>query len=234
MVKVKLPNFFDQFIHSCLDLIFPRHCLSCKREKTWLCQPCLNSLPRNFSDPDEKIFAVFDYQSPIMKQVIWALKYKQVLELAQTLARPMYETLLEELEYELATKIILIPVPLSSARLRFRGYNQAEELAKQIVALNPKQFELRTEIIKKVKDTPTQVSIRNRSDRLSNLKGAFTLSYRAKLDFEEPISPTSHGSNKIFVVIDDVSTTGSTINEIRKILHQAGLRKVYGLVIAHS
>lgn len=190
-----------------------------------------------------------------MKQLIWRLKYKRTLELAELLAKPLHDCLLEEMEDKLTSlsvdKIILIPVPLSPARYRSRGYNQAEELAKQLVALNPEQFEIRTDIVKKIKDTPTQVSIRNREARLRNLKGAFALCEVAfscaKNDFSQgppagkksylaQPGPTSHLPSTIFVIIDDVSTTGATIGEIRRLLTMGGANphRLYGLVVAHG
>jgi len=299
-----LPNFLRQFIHSCppklwragLDLLFPRHCFGCGREKTWLCDRGLANLPRSWLPREAGIFSVFEYDSPITKQVIWRLKYKRSLELAETLARPMHDVLLEELQDELllfsppdlkgalpvrqagrgvasvrsetSHKIILIPTPLSPSRRRFRGYNQAEELAKQISRLNPDQFAVRTDLVKKVKNTPTQVTIRNREQRLSNLKNAFALTASCEVAFRAHLkNDLSQGSpaekknwpfavsksnfkglrsstsisagqfpatNQIFVIIDDVSTTGATINEIRNLLTLAGARHVYGLVVAHG
>ncbi|MFA6254181.1 MAG: ComF family protein [Candidatus Paceibacterota bacterium] len=241
------PNFFKQFIHIyplkstlgrfwqvSLDFLFPRKCLGCDKNGTWLCPACLDRLPRSYSPTEDKIFSVFEYGTPVMKQVIWRLKYKRSLELAETLARPMYETLIEELceksyfvqlsptSHQPQAKIILIPAPLSPARYRSRGYNQAEELARQIARLNPDQFEVRTDIIKKIKDTPTQVSIKNREARLKNLKDAFVVRY--------PISQ----NKTIFVIVDDVSTTGATISEIHQLLARSGCRNVYGLVVAHG
>lgn len=246
------PKKFGQF---CLDLMFPRHCLGCKKDGAWLCSNCLEDLPRSYSPIEDKIFSVFEYGSPVMKQVVWRLKYKRSLELATTLARPMYETLLEELQDELlVTKmnqttvfknsqrrssgtIILIPAPLSPARYRFRGYNQAEELARQIARLNPDQFVVRTDLVKKTKDTPSQVSIRNRDQRLANLKGAFALTSPTTV-FKNSQRPSS---GTIFVIIDDVSTTGATIGEIRQLLARPGPagggvnpHRIYGLVVAHG
>ncbi len=172
-----------------------------------------------------------------MKQAIWALKYKRAIDLGETFARALSDTLLEELADILLlppdlkgaqglageTKIILIPVPLSSARRRARGYNQAEELAKQMVAINPEQFVLEKNLVKKIKDTPTQVSLRDRAKRLANLKNAFTLK-----------RPIQYERGQIFVIIDDVATTGTTIGEIRRLLEKAGYRRIYGLVLAHG
>jgi len=223
----KLINFFHSFIHNSLDLIFPRRCFGCRKDGSRLCLECLNKLPRFWSNED-RIFAVFDYDSPIIKQAIWALKYKNATDLAEILARPMMDILLSELEEELVTtteKIILIPVPLSRARFRLRGYNQSEELARRIYQLNPNQFSLNTSLVKKVRETPSQVSLRNREERLRNLRGAFV----TQIDTCQTIP-----KDKILVIIDDVSTTGATISEIRKVLAQAGLKRVYGLVIAHN
>ena len=245
MREIRLTNFFKPIIHiyptrlwrDVLDLIFPRYCFGCQKEKTRLCSSCLSNLPRSFSSGEEKIFSVFDYNSPVMKQAIWALKYKRAIDLGETFARALSDTLLEELADILLlppdlkgaqglageTKIILIPVPLSSARRRARGYNQAEELAKQMVAINPEQFVLEKNLVKKIKDTPTQVSLRDRAKRLANLKNAFTLK-----------RPIQYERGQIFVIIDDVATTGTTIGEIRRLLEKAGYRRIYGLVLAHG
>lgn len=276
MREIKLTNIFKRIIHSyqtiiknCLDLLFPRRCFGCQKEKTRLCQTCLSNLPRSFCSGEEKIFSVFDYNSPIIKQAIWALKYKRAIDLTETFARAMSDTLFEELADGLVlsprnspssfspsnlkedqglageAKIILIPVPLSRARYHQRGYNQAEELAKQMVKLNPEQFALETSLVKKIKDTPTQVSLRDRAKRLANLKGAFEvrpwptgfkvgLQGARKSNFE-----TANG--QVIVIIDDVSTTGATINEIRQLLQKAGPagggvnhHRIYGLVLAHG
>lgn len=193
----------------------------------------MNNLPRSYCSGEDKIFSVFNYNSPILKKAIWSLKYKRATDLAKTFAFPMYETLIEELADNLSsdiTKIILIPVPLSSTRLRTRGYNQAEELARQLALINPTLFNLQTKIIRKIKNTPTQVSLRHREQRLANLKNAFALNlnYRSELMTDK--------NKKTFVIIDDISTTGTTINEIRNILvaNQISPNKIYGLVVAHG
>jgi len=76
-------------------------------------------------------------------------------------------------------------------------------------------------LVHKIKNTPTQVSVKDRAERLKNLSGAFQLS-------------SANLTGRIVVIIDDVSTTGATINEIRHILKPTGASKVYGLVVAHG
>jgi len=149
----------------------------------------------------------------------------------------MIETLLEELADTLLSSgaIILIPAPLSPARRRSRGYNQAEELAKQMVRLNPEQFVMEAKLIKKIKNTPTQVSLRDRAKRLANLKGAFVVSPNCAIsNLKAPRDWISHSLGTIVVIIDDVSTTGTTIGEIRRLLEKAGFHHIYGLVLAHG
>lgn len=233
MREIRPANFFKPIIHiyptrlwrDVLDLFFPRYCFGCRKEKTRLCPSCLSNLPRSFSSGEDKIFSVFDYNSPIIKQAIWSLKYKRAIDLAETFARALSDTLFEELAEEMvaADMIVLIPTPLSSARQRTRGYNQAEELAKQMMTINPGQFLLEKNLVRKTKDTPTQVSLRDRAKRLANLKNAFSLK-----------TPIHYEKNQIFVIIDDVATTGTTIGEVRRLLEKAGYYRVYGLVLAHG
>lgn len=199
--------------------------------------PCLNSLPKSYCSGEDKIFSVFSYESPVTKKLIWSLKYKRSLDIAPLVAPYLIETIIEELSdklipvgYEQTPTITLLPVPLSRARSRSRGYNQAEELAKAMIQLHPEQFVLANKLVKKIKDTPSQVSLKNRQQRLNNLKGAFQIN-------QEELRRLNQNYNlaeKIIVIIDDVSTTGATIEEIRKILKQHKLPHVYGLVLAHG
>jgi len=228
MSRFNLPNFSKRFIHNLLDLLFPRHCFGCGQIGTCLCEACLSHLPPSLESKENNIISVFNYDSPVIKQAIWSLKYKHGLEIAEILAKPLYETLIDELSEQLSLelisgKIILLPVPLSARRRRERGYNQAEELAKQIIKLNPEQFELYSNLIIKVKDTPTQVSVKDRAKRLVNLKGSFALTKNCQI----PAGAT-------IVIVDDVSTTGTTIGEVRRLLKQTEAKRVYGLVVAHS
>ena len=111
MKLCQLTNFFRRIIHTSLDFLFPRRCFGCRREKTRLCSRCLNQIPRYQIKDENQILAVFDYDSPVIKQAIWSLKYKRATDLAEILARPMMEAILEELSDQLVTtnqKIILI------------------------------------------------------------------------------------------------------------------------------
>lgn len=231
----KVANFYHLIIHKGLDLLFPRYCFGCKKEGTALCQHCLMTLPKSIDSGENKIFSVFNYDSPIVRQLIWSLKYKRGKDIAQLVAPALNETLFEELAEKLIitsqkTRILLLPAPLSRARSRSRGYNQAQELARAMQQLNPDSFALVVGLVEKIKDTPSQVSLKNRQQRLNNLKDAFQIN-QAEL---QKLSQTYNLAETIIVIIDDVSTTGATINEIGKVLELNKLLRIYGLVLAHG
>jgi competence protein ComFC len=138
----------------------------------------------------------------------------------------MYARLIEEIA-ELRTfsegaGIILVPVPITNKRLRERGYNQAELIAKGLMQNDKEKiFKLGKNIIVKTKDTLPQALIKNRNKRLKNVVGCFELKNNLLI------------KNKTIIVIDDVTTTGGTINEVIKLLKKAGAKKVVGFAVAH-
>jgi len=111
---------------------------------------------------------------------------------------------------------VIIPVPLHKKRLRWRGYNQAEELGKRIACRLG--YEMRTNEIARKKYRTPQAKL-SHEDRLHNIAGCFRYS-----------GAGLNGLNAI--LIDDVATTASTLNECAKILKQNGANQVWGLVAA--
>ncbi len=117
---------------------------------------------------------------------------------------------------------ILIPIPLSPARYRERGFNQAELICRELVSLNPEaDLKFYSDVLIKPRDTLHQAHIGNRSTRLKNLIGSFSIIHPEKIK----------GRN--IILIDDVTTTGATLSEARKILKRGGARKVIAFTIAH-
>ena len=164
---------------------------------------------------NDKILAAISYKSKLTKKAIWALKYKG----AKKLAEPLAELICEHLcEVRLPTASIIIPIPLSKKRLRKRGFNQAELIAKYLS--EKLSIPMANNVLYKIRHTIPQVKIKNKQERLKNLKGAFCVK-----------NPEIIKGKNVFVV-DDVSTTGATINEARKVLEQAGAKKAIGLVAA--
>jgi len=116
---------------------------------------------------------------------------------------------------------LLLPIPLSKKRFRERGFNQCELL----ISLFPQEaknfFEIRTDILYKIKETKSQTSMRKRKDREENIIGAFAISKPELL------------KRRAVIIIDDVATTGATLSEARKTLLKNGARQVTAYTLAH-
>ena len=208
-----------------LDFFFPKKCFGCNNTKSFLCINCVSSIPKSTLNIDKNTYALFSYKNPLIKKVLWHFKYRGHSILAEELASLLYELILEEISDERLLNDfinpIFIPIPISRKRLRVRGFNQSELIAKNVVKLNKKDFSLVTNVLYKLKDTPNQMSIKDKDKRLKNLKDCFS------------IKDTSAVYNKNIVLIDDITTTGATINEARNVLMQAGARQIIAFTIAH-
>jgi ComF family protein len=108
-------------------------------------------------------------------------------------------------------------VPLSASRFRRRGYNQAIELARHL--RKHLGVAMCTDLVTRIRDTPEQAGL-NRKQRRRNLRGAFAVSRRI---------PGAH-----VAIVDDVVTTGSTANELAKVLKRAGATRVDVWAVARA
>jgi len=174
--------------------------------QTMLCGSCLNKPPQQ-----DASFSLFCYQPPI-DRLILDFKYHDKLVLSRLFATQMVEQLKNR-----ALPQLLIPIPLHPRRLRERGYNQSLELAKQL----SKQLNIpvRHDILIRIRDTPPQASLPF-SERKKNMKQAFQLN---KTELPDHIA-----------LIDDVLTTGHTVNVAAKILRQAGVKNIEVWTIART
>ena len=141
------------------------------------------------------------------------LKYQGVKHLAKPLAEIVKERIWKKLETE---NWLVIPVPLSKNKLRHRGYNQAEMIAGELSG------NVRADILFKKFHTKSQVEVKDKEERLANIIGSF-----------EARNPEKIKGKKI-ILIDDVLTTGATMSEAKKVLKQAGAKKVVGVVVARG
>ncbi|OGI74855.1 hypothetical protein A2740_01830 [Candidatus Nomurabacteria bacterium RIFCSPHIGHO2_01_FULL_43_16] len=218
-----------RFLNTILDIVFPVNCVACGKSGVDLCVVCLNDSPEAKRESVKWIFPLYDYRHPPIKKVLWLLKYKGKKRLANVFAEVMYGRMLEELSelniMENFRKPVLIPIPLSKKRCRERGYNQAELICQELIKINNLRhgvyLKLEKDILIKPKDTKHQAHIENRSERLKNIIGSFTVKN----------SEIIKGRN--IILIDDILTTGATLSEARKVLKRAGARKIIAFTVAH-
>jgi len=224
----KNKEIMRKIINKILDLLFPQHCFGCRKDGSLLCKECLVEFPRADNENLEKFntYALFDYKNKTLKKALWALKYKGRTTLVRIFAQMLYDELLEELNdkalFENFSNPILLPIPLSRRRLRERGFNQAELLAKELSRIDNNQtFSLQRYALEKIRETKPQMSIKNKEERLQNVKECFGIKNSEKIQ----------GQN--IILIDDITTTGATMIEAQRVLRKAGAKKVIGFTIAH-
>ena len=110
-------------------------------------------------------------------------------------------------------------VPITNKRRKERGYNQTEEIAFEFSKLT--NIKVYKNLFLKIKDTTDQTKL-NRDERNKNLKDAFVIVDNAKL------------KDKVVLIIDDVFTTGATMDVLANLLRKKGVKSVYGLTFCHS
>lgn len=161
----------------------------------------------------EKGIALYPYEGTI-KEALYRFKYGGRRKYAQFFAKNMY-TKLKETTFIHEVDLI-IPVPVSKERLKQRGYNQAEEIAKYLSKIS--RIPYNKDILIRNKDTKPQSGF-SPSQRAKNIKDAFKCTGQLMNKY------------KVILVIDDIYTTGSTIDECSKILKNSGAGKVYNCVV---
>ena len=214
------------FLNIILDFIFPPKCIGCKNPGDYLCAKCIQKTRIAERENLEWIYSRFDYRDPVIKKALWLLKYKNKKQIAKTFGKLIYELMLEELveleTMENFTHPVIIPIPLSPKRRRKRGFNQAELISKAIINTDTaNSLAINTTTLIKVKETTQQARIKNRTERLQNLKDSFALASPHKIK----------GRN--IILVDDVTTTGATLKEARKVLKAGGAKEVYAFTLAH-
>jgi len=207
----------------------------------------------------DKIKAIFNYKTVLCRQAIWEIKYRANKKLIRDFSLLLYEFILEELS-DLETfnnfkNIILIPIPSSKGRLREKGFNQCILITRELIKIDKERkgnnFTLLENFLIKKNDTAHQARVSNRKKRLQNLKNAFSIdpSWAGTILSERLGLPLSAGQglslalegeslsfhNYSFIIIDDVITTGATMNEAFRTLRSAGIssHKIRGYVLAH-
>jgi ComF family protein len=212
--------------NSFLNVFFPETCLGCGYRGSPLCTLCARALPHAQREVNNDIKACFEYRDELVRKIIWNLKYRARSSIGDTLGALIYTELLEDIaEMEMFSRgspILLIPIPLSHKRMKMRGYNQAEKIARGVRrAQSGNTLIVKTDLVDKQKDTSPQARISDRRKRLKNIAGAFTLRN----------ADTLVGATVI--VIDDVTTTGATLHEVITLIRKAGATHVIGVAFAH-
>lgn len=226
-----------------LNTIFPKFCFLCQREGNYFCQDCQGTIEVNehfyclCQEPirlpklgkcrkcqKKELSGLYfgtAYQNNLIKKLIQNFKYEPFIkELKGVLTGFITASLaLTREDKDFFADFLLIPIPLDKKRIRWRGFNQAEEIAKELSGfLN---IPLLNDVLIKTKTTLPQVELSG-SNREENIKGVFS------------INKAEEVKGKKILLIDDIYTTGATMEEAAKILKQGGAKQVFGVVVARG
>jgi ComF family protein len=208
-------------LDSLLDLIFPPRCVGCKRHGELFCAPCIERCRgmRHVASttrrkPHDDVLAsmegVYRYDAPLRDAII-ALKYRR----RRRLAEPLGALFVAGLPAHVHECAVVVPVPLHGERLRERGFNQSELLARHVAGALGKPL---GSGLLRVRSTARQVGLAQAA-REANVRGAFDW----------------YGGTEVphtILLIDDVVTTGSTMRDCARALRAAGAQQVHGLALA--
>lgn len=225
-----------------LDLFFPRFCFGCRKEGSYLCEDCMATLeiseyqyclcknpirvinkgkcPSCSSKKLNGIYSALPYQVPLVRVLIKKFKYEPFIkDLAKTLALLIinhFQLLDNKPDF---SGFVFIPIPLDKKKLKKRGFNQAKELAKELSChLNIPMLD---NVLIKTKENLPQADL-GEKEREENMKGVFA--YR---------NPDMVCGKKILLV-DDVYTTGATMEEAARVLKESGVNQVWGITVARG
>jgi ComF family protein len=200
---------------------FPPRCILCgfpgASRDLDLCEVCLADLPWARRSGDARV--ALHYQHPV-DQLIRRLKYQGAIAHARVLG-VLLATFIRESGEELPA--LLVPVPLHTARWRARGFNQAAAIARY--AGRMLEIPVMRHAVVRLRDTPSQTALDVHARR-RNVRGAFAVRGDRPL---RNLSAAGH-----VAIVDDVMTTGSTVNELRHVLLAAGVRRVEVWAVARA
>jgi len=234
MKATKILQSLHNFSLSVLDWIFPPSCLGCGKEGVFICSKCfsdVNIVPANVCNTCGNFtskkgycpqcarypisysgFRAFAYYDGVIRKAIQQLKYHNDLGIGRYLSEFILKT------YQRTTwdAEIIVPIPIGETKREQRGYNQAERLAKPLA--EKLGLEYRPEVLIRIHERYSQVGL-NVDERRANVRDAF-------------MARSKYVKGKKVLLVDDVFTSGATMEAASREIIQAGANKVWCITLA--
>ncbi len=237
-VTTSLGQTASRIAEATLDLVFPKRCYVCGRHGQFVCTPCRKDLPvlrhpycslcaqpeprmtRYCRHCQERPLEIDGIRAPYLmegpiRNIVHALKYDGI----RALAHPMGELLAEFCLQEQLAADVLAPVPLHPKKERERGYNQSFLLARSVG--NAINLPVEPLALRRLRNTQSQARSISSEERRVNVDKAFA-------------ADPALVEGKLVLVLDDVCTTGATLEACAIALRDAGAASVWGLTLARE
>ncbi|MEA3293189.1 MAG: ComF family protein [Patescibacteria group bacterium] len=240
-----MKKFFYWLRKTIPEILFPKKCLNCNKEGSYLCEDCFSLIEISenqfcpFCYPPKIVangrtcpscqktkklnglYSATIYQDRLVKRLINRFKYSPyVKELAEVLSLLIitHIQLLNKTPNDFKN-FLLIPIPLNKRKIRKRGFNQSMLLAREMSKFL--KIDILDNVLIKTRQTQDQVGLDN-AERNKNVKNAFDCQNKEAV------------KGKNIILIDDVFTTGATMEESANTLKKAGAKEVWAMVIARG
>ncbi len=223
--------------YQAIEALYPSLCAGCGKEGSFFCPNCTRRLPylrgpvcyacgrllavagvcpecRRVPPAISSVKAPFEFEGSI-RSAVHQLKYKDIRALAPPLAGFLYAYIRENgIQAD-----VLVPVPLYKSRLKERGYNQSELLAARLGKLTG--WPVVTDALERVRDSAPQARAASAGERRRNVEGAFSCRGQAL-------------QGRAVLLVDDVCTTGATLNACAQALKQIPVSSVAAIAVARD
>lgn len=216
-------NRIKLIFNDLLDLIYKRKCIecSCVINEGILCKNCLKTVQKLSPFPQSVIngfpcYSAFIYGG-VIKTLIHKLKFKHIKVCAHLAAEFLYDYIKEIKDIDFKN-VIIIPVPTHKKNINKRGYNNVLEIAKELSKLTG--FEVKSDVLHKIKFTEHQYKLKALK-RKDNLKDSFLLDSGFK-------------PNGLVILLDDITTTGSTLEVITELFIKNDINNLICLTLAKT
>jgi ComF family protein len=214
-----------KIVSKIVGFFFPPECLGCGTEDFFICPECVTKIPGKIQKKSfhlkyfERVFVLTDYENPLVEKAVKKLKFHYSKRILTDLF-PFFQKHFPK--KSLPANAVFVPVPLYFLRKNKRGCNQSELIARIFARIYGDTSRV-ISLLKRIKNTPHQSHL-SKEERERNVKDAFAM--RAQ--------HTNIPKNTPLILVDDVTTTGSTLLECAKTLKKEGFDYVWAVVIARG
>jgi len=208
---------WNQLKENIIDILLPKTCVGCGKEGKYICKKCslfFSEAPSIFMTGGlEELVGAWEYEG-LIKNIIFKIKYDGMFDAIGELVEKAFKIR----EPYIPEETTITFVPMFRKKEKLRGFNQAELIAKKVGEITDREV---LSLLEKIKDTPSQTEL-NKEERMANVKDSF----RRK----EGINCYNN-----VLLVDDVWTSGATMQECCRILKRSGgVKKVWGFTLART